>query len=262
DALAPAMEQVAPGLRALRGIQPGDLTNTVQSGSRLMGELARSEVQLGGFVDSGAMTLGVTAARRADLSQMLDDAPATLDQTRATMVRLRTTFDRLDPLVDGLRPGARRLTATSRAVRPALHELRPVLRQARPLLHELRPALSRLGAAGRAGVPLLQNLDPTLRRLDDSIIPGLEKKGLSGLKLYEAIGPVVASVDSSAALFDANGHTQRFQAANGGARSLGVLPCSPDLMTQQVKCEDLQTVIGTVLGLVGPPPRSTPSSRP
>ena len=51
------------------------------------------------------------------------------------------------------------------------------------------------------------------------------KPPLNDLRLYETVGPTVAAVDSSASLFDANGYTQRFEAVNGGAHTLSVLPC-------------------------------------
>jgi virulence factor Mce-like protein len=251
DALGPAMKQVAPGLGALRGTRPGDLTDTVRSASRLMGALARNEVQLAQVVGHADTTLGVTAARRAALGQILQQAPSTLDQTRSSMTRLRTTLDGLDPVTDELRPGVRVLDDASRALRPALAALRPTLDDARPLLEDLRPALKRLRSASRVGVPLLKELDPTLKRTRESIIPGLQKKGDTGLKLYAAIGPVVAAVGQSAALFDAYGHTQRFQAVNAGANSLALLPCSPNLQTLQIKCTDFRAMIGRLLGLKG-----------
>jgi virulence factor Mce-like protein len=250
DALGPAMRQIAPGLDALRGTRPGDLTDTVRSASRVMGALARREVQLGRLVGGADTTLGVTAARSAALGQTLRLGPATLDQTRTTMARLRTTLDALDPVADALRPGARRLDDASRAVRPALAQLRPALDDARPLLTDLRPALADLRTASRAGVPLLEGLTPTLTRMQDKVIPGLQAKGATGLKLYESVGPVAASVASSAGLFDAYGYTQRFQALNVGGKALAALPCTPDLVTLKITCTDFQDFLGRLLGLV------------
>jgi phospholipid/cholesterol/gamma-HCH transport system substrate-binding protein len=254
DQLGPSMRNIGPGLNALRGTQTGDLSRTVKASSRLMGALARNEVELGGLVDGADTTLGVTAARRADLGQILSQGPATLSRTRATMVRLRTTLDRLDPVVEQLRPGARVLDDASRALRPAMVALRPVLRDARPLLSDLRPALRSLGSASKSGVPLLTGIDPSLNRLTQTIIPGLEARGATKLRLYEAIGPVFATVSESAALFDAYGHTQRFQAVAGGAKSLGLLPCTPELATLSINCADFQKV---VLGLLGQSPKTT-----
>ncbi|MCW3041725.1 MAG: hypothetical protein JWM31_3630 [Solirubrobacterales bacterium] len=263
DAAGPAMKQIAPGLDALRGTKPGDLTDTVRSASRLMGALARNEVQLGQVVSNADTTLGVTAARSADLDQILKQAPASLDQTKSAMVRLRTTLNTLDPVADALRPGVRELDNASLALRPALNQLRPTLDDARPLLSDLRPALVRLNAASKNGVPLLKGLEPTLVRLRDKILPALDAKGTSGLKLYEAIGPAIASVSSSASLWDAYGFTQRFQAANGGGASLeDIIPCRAKVVPVGLDCSAFQEAIGAFLGkLPGSPASSKASAR-
>jgi virulence factor Mce-like protein len=254
DALGPAMKQVAPGLDALRGTKPGDLTDTVASASRFMGALARNEVQLGQVVDHASTTLAVTAAQRAALDSTLRNGPSALEQTRRTMTRLRTTLDTLDPVADSLRPGVRVLDDAGRAVRPALAQLRPTLADARPLLADLRPALTKLGSAGRTGVPLLRRLRPTFDRLNATIIPGLNKKGATGLKLQEAVGPTIASVSSSTSLFDAYGFTQRFQAVNGGGRSAGFLPCSLGVSPVGVNCGALNAALGQFIPGLGTAP--------
>lgn len=261
DAAGPAMKQVAPGLDALRGTKPGDLTDTVRSASRLMGALARNEVQLGEVVSNADTTLGVTAARRADLDSILKQAPGALAQTRSTMVRLRGTLNTLDPVADQLRPGVRVLDDASLALRPALRQLRPTLADTRPLLSDLRPALIRLKAASRNGVPTLKALDPTLTRLKDDLLPKLDAKGTSGLKLYEAIGPAIASVSSSASMWDAYGFTQRFQAVNGGGNTLqNIVPCGLSVAPVKVDCSQLQAAIAPFLGLQ-PPGKAGAKSR-
>ncbi|MBA2348215.1 MAG: hypothetical protein H0V81_07960, partial [Solirubrobacterales bacterium] len=260
DALGPAMRRIDPGLDSLRGVSPGDLTETIRSTSRLMGALAKNEVDLVGTVDNASTTLGVTAARRAAVGSTLRNGAATLDVTRKSMVNIRGTLDELDPRAQELRPGARILDDASRSLRPALAELRPALADARPALKDLRPALTRLRSASRTGVPFMKNISPTLTRMQDVILPGLEKKApLTGLKLYEEIGPVASSVSSSASLFDVYGHTQRFQAINGGLDSLAALPCSADLLKGGIKCADLKEVLAGVLA-GAPGAKATPAS--
>lgn len=257
DAAGPAMTQIAPGINALRGTKPGDLTDTVASASRFMGALARNEVQLGQVVNNADTTVGVTAAQSAALDSTLRNGPSALDQTRRTMTRLRTTLDTLDPVADSLRPGVRVLDDAGRAVRPALVELRPTLDDARPLLSDLRPALVKLRSASRNGVPLLKGLEPMFDRLNASIIPGLNKKGATGLKLYESVGPTIASVSSSTSLFDAYGFTQRFQAVNGGGHSAGFLPCSLNVSPVGVNCGALNQALGQFIPGFGKAPSST-----
>jgi phospholipid/cholesterol/gamma-HCH transport system substrate-binding protein len=164
DALAPAMRNIGPGVTALRGATPGDITTTVQSANRLLTALGRSDNQLGDLVGQADTTLGVTAARQADIASTLQQGPQTLSDTQTTMTKLNGLLDRLDPVAEALRPGARELAPAAQALEPALAELRPVLDDARPTLASLRPALSRLGGAADAGIPLLSALVPTFRR--------------------------------------------------------------------------------------------------
>lgn len=256
DALGPAMRQVGPGLDALRGTESGDLTRVVRNSSRLMGALARNEVELGQVIANGNAAIGVTAARRADLGQILSQGPETLRSTRATMVRLRTTLGELDPIADDLRPGARKLDDAAVALRPALDELTPLLDRANPLLRSLRPAVSRLGTAARAGVPLMERLDPTIDRLNKSLLPALSKENPeTDLKVYEMVGPTIAAVQSSAQQFDSRGHVQRFHTLEASDKALGALPCSTDLLQggTSIDCSDVQAIAGALLGV--PPSR-------
>jgi phospholipid/cholesterol/gamma-HCH transport system substrate-binding protein len=249
--LAPTMRSIAPGVSALRGSKPGDLTETVRNTSRLLGALGRSEVDLGNLVGNADTTLGVTAARRADLGRILQDGPATLRQTQATLRRLRTTLDVLDPISEQLRPGVRRLDEASRSLRPALAHLRPLLTDARPLLRDLRPALARLQGAARQGTPLLAGLMPTLKRTNDVLIPWADTKDANtNLKNFEAIGPVFATVSSSASLFDTYSYIQRFGAGNAvSERTPAFLPCTTYVVQQKrANCEDVDKVIKRLLG--------------
>ncbi|WP_372788643.1 MlaD family protein [Paraconexibacter sp.] len=251
DNLGPAMRQVGPGLDALRGTQRGDLTRVIRNSSRLMGALARNELELGQVITNGNVALGVTAARRADLGQMLQQGPATLRDTRSTMVRLRTTLNELDPIAEDLRPGSRKLDDASAALRPALRELTPLLARTDPMLRSLRPALSRLGAAGTSGVKLMDGLDPTFDRLNDKLIPALDTKSdVTGLKMFQAIGPTFAAVQSSSQQFDSRGHVQRFHAIETSDKAIGAMPCYTDILqgSPTLDCSDLQAIAAAYLG--------------
>ncbi len=254
DELAPSFQEIGPGINALRGQKNGDLNATIEKTGNLMRVLAEREDSLGGTIDGAETTLGVTAAHAASLDSILKDAPSTLDQTTQTMVRLRGTLDTLDPVAERLRPGVRRLDEASRALRPALAQLTPVLRDAQPLLRNLRPALRALGTAGKTGVPLLNALDPTFDQLNKTVIPGLQYKSPeTKLRAYEAIGPTISSVEDSASLFDQTSYTQRFEAVNGGANTISLIPCGVDTskLPPAISCNDVKVVLGRLMGLGG-----------
>jgi virulence factor Mce-like protein len=249
--LSPSMSEVAPGLSSLEGTRPGDLTTLVRGTSRLMGSLARSEVDLGGLIENADTSFAVTAARDASLGSTLRQAPATMQQTQETMMRLRGTIDLLDPLAARLVPGARELAPASIALEPALGRLRGVLGEARPLLNELRPALRHLQTASEQGAPLLSGLMPSLRRANHVLIPWLDERNPNtDLKNYQAIGPTFATVSSSAAMFDGYSHIQRFGAADAvSANSAGFLPCNTDVGTLKTNCDDVGTLLNWLLGV-------------
>jgi len=258
DALAPSMRQIAPGLDAVRGRGRGDLAETVRSVSRLTTVLAKSDEQLGALVGNANDVMAATAARRSDLSAILRDAPQVLADTSVTMSRIRTTLDVLDPVAQALRPGARRLDDTAATLRPALRQLTPVLDDARPLLSDLRPALRQLGGASKQSTQLLRELDPTVQRAKRSLIPWLNRTDAgTKIKNHQAIGPVAATVSSSAQQFDAFGHTQRFDAVRSGPRAAAFLPCHVNFPENvNLDCSDLQRVIGGIFGVPSPPPNS------
>lgn len=267
DEAGPAMRRVAPGIDALRGSQTGDLTELAREGSRLMGALARNEQQLGEVVTNARTALAVTAAERAALGTIFREAPATLDDTRTTMARVRQTLDVLDPVAEKLRPGARVLDDASRDLRPALRELDPLLDRARPLLADLRPAVRRLSAASEEGNALISRLDPTVERMNQRILPGLNKVNPeTNLKMFQAIGPTVSTVSSSASQFDKNGHTQRFTAVTPNESAFTGLGCSTDLINGALNenpgldCSDLEYALATLFGLN--PPNSAETGGP
>jgi ABC-type transporter Mla subunit MlaD len=235
----PALRQLAPGLRRLRGTQAGDLTNLVRSTSRMMGALSRDELALGRVVTSGRVALGVTAARRADLAGMLQEAPGAMRETRTTMVRLRTTLDALDPLATQLRPGARTLAPAATHARTTLRALIPLLGDARGMLHDLRPAVIDLRRASAAGAPVLDGFIPTLDRVSSKFIPWLNDRNPENkLKNYELVGPALASGSTATSWGDANGVLANFEAGAGESAISSTLPCRTFLTDPTVKAQD------------------------
>jgi hypothetical protein len=130
-----------------------------------------------------------------------------------------------------------------------------VLHDARPLLRELRPALVRLHGAARSGAPLLDGLKPTLERTNETLLPWANTRDANtGLKNYEAIGPVFATVADSAAQFDRYSFIQRFGAGNAfGERTPAFLPCTSNVITggsdkKQLDCSDLNDFLERLFG--------------
>jgi virulence factor Mce-like protein len=238
-AVEPALRQLAPGMRRLRGTQAGDLTTLVRSTSRMMGALSRDELALGRLVTSGRVALGVTAARRADLAGMLQEAPGAMRETRATMVRLRTTLDLLDPLATRLRPGARTLAPAATQARTTLRTLVPLLGDARGMLRDLRPAVDSLRRASVAGAPVLNGFIPTLDRVGSKFLPWLNDRNPENkLKNFQLVGPTLASASTATSWGDANGVVANFEAGAGESLVSSILPCRTFLSDPTVSAQD------------------------
>lgn len=256
DALEPAMREISPAMRALRGSRTGDLNRLVTGTSRAMGALARDERALGGLVDGAAVTLGVTAAQRAELGSTIAAAPASLRQTRATMQRLRGTLDVLDPLAERLRPGARKLASATAAARPALTALDGLLARAEPTLVRLRPTAESLADMAPDARRMVQDAKAPVDRTHDEIIPFLDERDPSiKLRNIEAIGPTLSVVDSATGQFDKYGHVIRFQ-AGASEQAIGPSPCTTYLLDPTAKekldCSLLTDTLKRVLGLGAP----------
>ncbi|HEX4109753.1 MAG TPA: MlaD family protein [Solirubrobacteraceae bacterium] len=266
--LGPTMSNVAPGIGALQGQHPGDLTTLVQQTNRLTGVLARNDDNLAGLIDSGATAFGVTAARSADLGSTVDQAPSTESQIQATMTRLVTTLNKLDPLAQQLLPGVSALAPAARAAEPTLREAVPVLNTARPTFRALKPALSDLQSAATIGTPLLQGYQPTVSRFQTQIISELADPD-SDLKLplYELLGPTLSSLGSIPAQYDAYGHIVYFE-AGGGTHAISSLPCQLAVGTTDpssdngiFSCQNLENLTASLFGGGLPTDKSKSSTK-
>jgi virulence factor Mce-like protein len=259
DRLGPAMEQVADGLPALRGSQPGsDIPELARGASRTLGALARKESDLAGLIEHAETSIAVTAARRQDIGTTLRDAPETMDDTRATLARVRVTLDELDPIADDLRPGLRDLDETLAAARPTMRTLRAFVPDATPFLRDIDPAVRSVSAAAYDGVPLMQRLNPTLDRTRNEINPFLDKRDdETNLKNSWAIGPFFGAVGSSGAgPYDINGHVQNFATVNAFGNEIASQDCAR-FGANAAACRTLTTTLGKLLG-AGPNAGSVP----
>ena len=263
--LAPAMTNLAAGLPALRGTEPGDLPALMASTSKAMGALARDEVALGGMIDSGSVALGVTAAQRIDLGSTFDLAPDALEQTQATMARLRVTLGILDPVAEQLRPGARKLYRAATLTRTALSAATPLLGDLKPTRAAIRPSVTALATAAKAGVPVINSLTPTLDRVTTSFLPFLNATDSeTKLKNYEAVGPAVAGVDSAISFGDQYGTLADFEAGFGENTLGSISPCSTFLTNPSVPLQDkvdCQALSQLLVSILTGTPATTPLAR-
>jgi virulence factor Mce-like protein len=253
-ALGPAMKSLGPGLRSIRGTEPGDLGDAIRGTSRVLGSLANSEVELGRLIDNGNVALGVTAARSADMRALLSSAPGALRETRATMTRLRTTLDVLDPTAEALRPGARRLAGASDDARVLLTAAAPLLRDAKPTVKALEPAVRDLTKLTSSGNALMAAANPVLDDAIYPILPYLRTEGVeSKHKTYEMIGPALSSADAVAGWGDQYGTHANFEAGVGEGTIPAFSPCTTFLtdntvpLDQKLNCEAAAKIVAALV---------------
>lgn len=258
DALAKTARPIARGLPPLRGEAPGDLSRLIAQTSRWTTALAQQQRELAGLIDHTSTALAVTAARRADVGATLDTLPATLRTTRRTLSGLHETLPILDETADELRPGARRLARAADTTRPLLAAATPLLRQARPLLDRLDPALRGLRRLSPDLTATMRGLREPIKTTRDQIVPFLESKNEAlDMKVYELIGPTLASSTGVMATSDANGTFVQFE-AGGGEAAVPALPCKTLLTdptdTRVAICQGVKTFLASILSPPGGQP--------
>ena len=222
--LPSALENAGTATDAMRGERRGELTHLIDTTGRTLSALSADEHSLGGFIDGAERTFAAVADEREALGATLGATPPALESTTVTMRRLHRTLDRLEPLAIRLRPGARALAPAMRTLRPALVSVDRLLSELRPLLDAAPPALRGLEDAADRGTPLLRDYAPVIDRLNRETLPALDTRDAgTKLKLYEAIGPMLAALDGAQGVYDANGYYLRADAKS--ADNSVIAPC-------------------------------------
>jgi phospholipid/cholesterol/gamma-HCH transport system substrate-binding protein len=252
DRLSRVSPTLARGVGAVRGTQPGDVSELVANTARTVRALDRPAAALRDVVEGAAATLQTTARREADIRATLTRGARALPQVGVTLTRLDHTLDEVDPLVDDLQRPVREIRPAIEALRPVAVDATQLLAEARPVLQALRPAVSSLSRASRTGIPVLSDLTPAIDTLAERVLPRLgEPDAVSKRAAYQMIGPTVATISSAAARFDSGGHLVKLS-GQGGERPVQTLPCSTFLTDptrqQLVSCELLSQGFGDLLG--------------
>lgn len=107
--------------------------------SRLTGDLAARDEELGGLVRNLGTTMNALAVERGDLGDSVERLPEFLRRTNSTFVNLRAALDDLDPLVEEAKPVVRD------DLRPLFDQLRPFARDAAPTLEDLSQTIEASG---------------------------------------------------------------------------------------------------------------------
>jgi phospholipid/cholesterol/gamma-HCH transport system substrate-binding protein len=259
-ALRDAAPNVTNAISAIRGQDEADLRPLIESTARTVKALDTPTDEIRNVVQGAAATVATTAAREQDLRSTLDEGAAVQPAVQSTLVHLRHTLDIADPVVHRLRAPARQIAPTLTQLRPTIDRADALLRAARPLLNRLDPAVRSLASVARRGRPLLERLEPGIGRLVETVLPTLAQKDkVTKQATYEMIGPVIASLDSAASTFDAEGHLFRFPAL-GGQRALSDdLSCATFLTDPEasaaIQCATLQKALKTYTRMTATPGR-------
>jgi len=240
---------LAAAVSALRGDERRDLRPLVASAARAARALDAPSDAMRQLVQGAAATVATTAAREADLRALLLRGARFQPAIRQTLDELRGTLDLTEPVLRRLRGPAGDVAPTLSRLRPAVVTADRLLAEARPLLGSLRPTLHDLAGAADRGRPLLADLRPGVQRLAERVLPELaDKDRVTGLRTFEMIGPVLASLNAAGSTFDAEGHLFRFPALGGQRALTSELPCTtwfgdPEHAGRQVECESLQSAL-------------------
>jgi phospholipid/cholesterol/gamma-HCH transport system substrate-binding protein len=191
------------------------LGRLIESGDRVLVEVAREHDNLGRLVNGFGQTLDVLDSRRNDLGETFRRAPATLRSARGALVSLEAASKPLIPAAHGLRSTAPALTDTLEVLPDFTKEAVPAL----DTIARVSPALQRLGTRA---TPIVRELKPMATVLSDFTQRGLEP--FSSL-LSKAGADVLGTMEGWARSTqgrDGSSHIFRF-GATSGSDTLGVL---------------------------------------
>lgn len=258
DVLAETAKPISEGLPALRGETPGDLPRLIANTARWTRALHLRQRELADLIDNSNTALAVTAARHADIGATLDALPGSMRRTRTTLAGLMETLPLLDRTATQLRPGARQLERAADTTRPLLTAATPLLRRARPLLDRLDPALRGLKRLAPDLTATMAGLREPIATTKNKIIPFLQSRNKAlDMKVYELIGPTLASSTGVMSTSDANGTFVQFE-AGGGEAALPAAPCKTLLTdptdTRVAVCQDVKTYLASILTPMGQQP--------
>ena len=181
-------------------LDPGALSELVQSGSAAAGAIASQSTSLTSAVTHTARVLGAIAAHRAALSDALARMAPVLVQARGTLARTGTALTALRPTLHDLVPVAAPL-------RSFLTQFDAVLPMVAPVLSNLRQQLPALDSS-LVGLPPLVSL---ATRALDTLGPAM--KGLTpifhGLRFYGSdlvLGAFAGLIGIALAEYNGDGH--------------------------------------------------------
>lgn len=162
------------------------LENLVTTSDRYVATLAAERRRIARMFDVLGQTTETVAARRAELGETLHRAPAALSSARSFLAELRRTTGPLGST-------ARLLTATAPSVRTALERIEPFRQTASPLLvtlrEEIAPAITRLNPSGETYYRARETLD-LLRAASEDEVPRV------GRTLDRSMDNVLATMDN------------------------------------------------------------------
>ncbi len=207
----------------LLGIQPHDLSKSVEGQEEVLRGFAASGQQLASLVHTFNATMATLASRQQDLSRTIALLPPLLRRTNSADSALDASFGPTQQFARALLPGVEQLGPTIDAALPWIAQAIPLMsnRELGGLLKNLTPAVQNTASTIGATKSLLSSADRLARCFTHNLIPTgnefiQDPPDTTGLQVYQELFQSAVGIAGAAGNFDGNGRYVR-SSAGGGA---------------------------------------------
>ena len=208
--------------QALLGIQPHDLSGSVQGNEQIFRALASRQTQLASLVTTFDRTMAGFAARQGDLSATIAALPPLLRTTNGALTSLDASFGPTKAFAKEILPGIEQLDPTIGQALPWLAQATALVSPSElgGLVSDLTPAVQDTARTLNESTALLQASDALGRCVVQNLVPTgntvIQDPPLTtGVPVYQELLESAVGIAGAGQGFDGNGRYLRSTPAGG-----------------------------------------------
>ncbi|HUA03060.1 MAG TPA: MlaD family protein [Solirubrobacteraceae bacterium] len=208
--------------QALLGIQPHDLSGSVQGNEQIFRALASRQTQLASLVTTFDRTMAGFAARQGDLSATIAALPPLLRTTNGALTSLDASFGPTKAFAKEILPGIEQLDPTIGQALPWLAQATALVSPSElgGLVSDLTPAVQDTAKTLNESTALLQASDALGRCVVQNLVPTgntvIQDPPLTtGVPVYQELLESAVGIAGAGQGFDGNGRYLRSTPAGG-----------------------------------------------
>jgi virulence factor Mce-like protein len=211
--------------RALLGIQPHDLSQSVVGNEAVFRALASRQTQLQGFVTTFDATVRALAARQNDLSATIAALPPLLHTANRALTSLDASFGPTKAFAKAILPGIEQLDPTIGQALPWLTQATALVSEPElgGLVKDLTPAVQQTASTIESTTKLVSASDTLARCVIHNLVPTgnqviQDPPATTGMPVYQELLASAVGIAGAAQNFDGNGRYLRSTPAGGSTQ--------------------------------------------